>query len=106
MRTPILAVGILALFGAVQPASAQMCGGGQQQAQTSTPGMGGMMCGGTGQAAASDPMTDNRTPSQQGAKSGMCPCCRNMAMMRGGQMGGGMNHDNMPGMEMPKPNQQ
>jgi hypothetical protein len=101
MRTPLFAVGILALFGAVHPASAQMCGGGQQQAQTSRSGMGGMMCG-TGQSAANDPMTDSRTLSQQSAQSGMCPCCRNMAMMRGGQMGGGMNHDNMPGMEQPK----
>jgi hypothetical protein len=32
----------------------------------------------------------------------MCPCCRNMEMMRGGGMGGGMQHHNMPGMEMPK----
>ena len=41
-------------------------------------------------------------PTQQPQRStGMCPCCRNMAMMRGG-MGGGMQHHNMPGMETPK----
>ena len=90
----------LALFVAVQPAAAQMCGPGQQ-AQASTPGqsMGGM-CG-MGQAAATDPMTETRPPSQQSAQGGGCPCCRNMAMMRGG---GGMmqQHQGMPGMEQPK----
>jgi len=97
MRTlPLL--GALALFGlAAQPASAQMCGGSGQQAQAST-AQGGMMCGGMG-AAVGDPMADKpaQKPQQQ---SGMCPCCRNMAMMRGG-MGGGMQHD-MPGMGQPK----
>ena len=98
-----MTLGAIALFG-LQPAAAQMCGPGQQ-AQASTPNRpGGMMCG-MGQPAATDPMTDNRTPSQQSAKGdGMCPCCRNMAMMRGGQSGGGMQHD-MPGMEMPKQQQ-
>jgi hypothetical protein len=100
MRTlPLLAA--LALFGLVQPASAQMCGASGQQAQASTPAQGGMMCGGMGAAAEDDPMADK--PSQPQRMGGMCPCCRNMAMMRGGgSSGGGMQHDNMPGMSPPK----
>ena len=31
---------------------------------------------------------------------GMCSCCKNMAMMKGGGMMGG--HKDMPGMNMPK----
>lgn len=103
MRTlPLL--GALALFGlAVSPASAQMCGAPGQQAQASTPSQGGMMCGGgMGAAAEDDPMAEKPAQPQQ-RMSGMCPCCRNMAMMRGGQSGGGgMQHDNMPGMSPPK----
>lgn len=98
MRT-IVTLSALALFGLMQPAAAQMCGPGQQ-AQASTPGqsMGGMMCGGMSQAQ-DDPMADK--PAQPQQRSGMCPCCRNMAMMRGG---GGMmqQHQGMPGMEQPK----
>jgi hypothetical protein len=95
MRTLLLTAGALALFGLVQPAQAQMCGPGQQ-AQASTPS-GGMMCGMMGQAA-DDPMADK--PAQKPQQSGMCSCCRNMTMMRGGM--GGMQHHNMPGMDMPK----
>lgn len=101
MRTLPL-FGALAFFGlAVQPASAQMCGSPGQQAQASTPsqGMGGM-CGGMGAMAEDDPMADKPAEPKQ-RMSGMCPCCRNMAMMRGGKSGGGMHHD-MPGMEQPK----
>ena len=100
MRTPILALGVLALFGAVEPASAQMCGGGQQQAQASGP-MSGGMCGMMG-TQADDPMADKpaQKPQQQ---SGMCPCCKNMAMMRGGMGGMMQQHHGMPGMEPPKP---
>lgn len=94
MQKTLLSLGVMALFGALTlPASAQMCGPGQQ-AQASG-GMGGM-CG-MGQAAADDPMADK--PAQK-PQSGMCPCCQRMSMMRGG-MGGGMQH-NMPGMEAPK----
>ncbi len=52
---------------------------------------------------ADDPMADK--PAQKPQAGGMmCPCCKNMAMMRGGSgMGGGMQHHNMPGMDMPKP---
>lgn len=87
----------LALFGLPQPAAAQMmCAPGQQaQANASTPGPGGIMCGGMNMTA-DDPMADKPAQPQQ-SSSGMCACCRNMAMMRGGQ--GGMN---MPGTEPPK----
>ena len=96
MQKTLLSVGVLALFGALTlPASAQMCGAGQQ-AQASTSTSGGMMCGAMGAAAAEDPMADK--PAQKPQASGMCACCRNMAMMRGGSM----QHHNMPGMEMPK----
>jgi hypothetical protein len=93
----ILALGALALIGFVQPAAAQMCGGGQQAQGSGNTMSSGMMCGAMG--AADDPMADK--PADKSKASGMCPCCRNMAMMRGG-MGGGMQHHNMPGMDMPK----
>jgi|SRR5215213_6458319 len=97
MRT-LFAVGALALFGMVQPASAQMCGGGQQQQAQAPGGMSGGMCGPVGKQD-DDPMADKpaQKPQQQ---SGMCPCCRNMAMMRGG-MGGRMMQQHH-GMEPPK----
>jgi hypothetical protein len=103
MNKTLFTVAAFALFGAVQPASAMMCGGGAQQAQaTGNTVSTGMMCGAT--QAADDPMADK--PAQPKAQqSGMCPCCRNMAMMRGGtggsSTGSGMMH-NMPGMEAPK----
>lgn len=79
---------VLALAWAA-PASAQMCGGGQTTGSTaSVQSGGGMMCGMTGQRAATDPMAETRSPSQQSAQGG-CPCCRHMAMMQGG-MGGMM----------------
>jgi hypothetical protein len=93
----MLALGTLALLGFAQPATAMMCGGGQQ-AQASTPAQGGM-CG-MGQAAVDDPMADKPAQKPQ-ASGGMCACCKNMAMMRGGSGGGTMQH-NMPGMDMPK----
>ena len=96
MHKPLLSVGVMALFGAVlaTPASA-MCGAGQQAQAAAS---GAMMCGvPTGAAAATEnPSADK--PAQ--TSSGMCPCCRNMAMMKGSKPGG-MQHD-MPGMEMPK----
>ena len=101
MHKTLLCGGVMVLFGAILtvPATAQMCGPGQQ-VQASTPAQGGMMCGMIGKAE-DDPMADK--PAQKPQASGMCPCCRNMAMMRGGMMqGGGMQHHNMPGMEMPK----
>jgi hypothetical protein len=49
-------------------------------------------------AAQDDPMADK--PAQKPQAGGMmCPCCRSMAMMKGGQGGG--TH-NMPGMDAPK----
>lgn len=103
MNKTLLAASILALFGAVQPASAMMCGAGQQAQASGNTVSSGMMCGSMGQGQ-DDPMADKPAPKQQ--QSGMCPCCRNMAMMRGGMggmMGGGMQHHDMPGMEKPKP---
>ena len=94
MRT-LVAVGALALFGLVQPASAQMCGGGQQQQAQAPGGMSGGMCGMMGKQA-DDPMADK--PAQKPQQSGMCPCCGKMAM-RGG-MGGMMQQHH--GMEPPK----
>ena len=93
MRNASLSVGVLAVFATVlaAPASAQMCGAGQQ-AQMSASGK--MMCGAPmGSAVTENPSADK--PAQK--SDGMCPCCRNMAMMRGGKM----PHD-MPGMETPK----
>ncbi len=84
-----------------------MCGGGQATGSTAsaTATVGGMMCGAVARpAAATDPMTETRSPSQQSAQSG-CPCCRMMAMMgggsgggMGGMMGGGSPTGSMPGM--------
>jgi hypothetical protein len=91
MNKMALTLGTLALLGFASPASAQMMCGPGQQAQAS--GQGGMMCGMMG---APQPKVEGETQNPQ--QSGMCPCCRNMAMMRGG----GMQHHNMPGMETPK----
>ena len=96
MRTAALTV--LAIFALAAPASAQMCGGGQQAQASGNTMSSGMMCGAS-QAAVDDPMADK--PAAKPQASGMCPCCQRMSMMRGG-MGGGMPH-NMPGMEAPKP---
>jgi hypothetical protein len=86
----ILILGTLALLGLSAPAGAQMmCG--PQQAQTSSAaqskGMmgGGMMCGMMSQRPADDPSADKPQPPQQNMT--MCPCCRNMAKMQGGQGG-------------------
>jgi hypothetical protein len=92
----LLTVGALALFSLAQPATAQMMCGPGQQAQASTPAQSGMACGMMGQAA-DDPMADKSEQKPQA--QGMCPCCRNMAMMRGR---GTMQHHNMPGMDAPK----
>ena len=97
MQKTLLSVGVMALFaGLTLPAPAQMMCGPGQQAQASTAG-GGMTCGAPMGAAASDPMVAPGTSKPQ--SSGMCACCRNMAMMRGGTMGGHKD----TGMEMPKP---
>jgi hypothetical protein len=92
----ILSCGAAALigFGFTLPAPAQMmCAPGQQaqtQGQAPSSGQAGMMmggmamggmCGMMGQRTADDPMADNpaNPPQRQGM---MCPCCRNMSMMR------------------------
>ena len=71
MQKALFAVGALALFGVAQPASAQMCGGGQQaQTQSTAPSQGGMMmCGMMGKQA-DDPMADKpaQKPVQAKAK--------------------------------------
>ena len=93
MRILLSTTALALVLGLASPAIAQMCGAGQTGASA-----GGGMCGGnmmTGQAPVATP--DASKPQS----SGMCGCCRNMAMMRGGQGGGGGM--NMPGMEMPKP---
>ena len=92
MRILLSTAALGLILGLTVPASA-MCGGGQASATAA-----GGMCGGmnTGQAPSATP--DQSKPQQ----SGMCGCCRNMAMMRGGQ-GGHMPGMNMPSMEMPKP---
>jgi len=96
MQKTLLSVGILALFGAVMtgPASAQMmCAPGQQALSTAA---GGMMCGAPSGAASTMEMPSADKPAQQ--SSGVCPCCRNMAMMM--RKPGGTQPE-MP-MEMPK----
>jgi len=94
MNKTLFALFALSATLVAAPAAAQMCGPGQQaQASSQQPGA-GMMCGMMGQRAADDPMADKpgQKPQQQ---SGMCGCCRNMAMMGGS----GMQHHNMPGMQ-------
>jgi hypothetical protein len=95
----LLSFGIVAVaFFMTSPASAQMmCSPAGTQGATT----GGMMCGGgvTGQAPA-----PNATPANPQAQGmGGCPCCRNMAMMHGGQGGTAAPGRSMPPMEMPKP---
>ncbi|HEV7254082.1 MAG TPA: hypothetical protein VGN97_13435 [Mesorhizobium sp.] len=91
MRT-FLALGTLAIFAALSvPASAQMCGGGQAQADTTASSS---MCGGMMNAQATAPATGEQ---QAEAKPSGCACCQNMAMMQPPKEG----NEAMPGMEMP-----
>jgi hypothetical protein len=86
MRT-LLPLSALALILSLAHASA-MCGGmGGQQAQSSGQGS-SMSCGRPTQATqAEDPFGLKVQPQQQSGQAGMmCPCCRGMAMMRGGGM--------------------
>jgi len=96
MRT-LLTSGALALFAlAVTPASAQMCGGGQAQADGAS-----SMCGGMMNAQATAPAQGE---GQGAAKASGCACCRNMAMMQPPNSGeGAMPGMDMPGMDMPAP---
>jgi hypothetical protein len=95
MRSTLALTATVLTLAWAAPASAQMCGGSPSTtgATASTPTSGGMMCGMGQRAAATDPMSETRSPSQQSAQGGMgCPCCRQMAMMPGGMrgmMGGG-----------------
>jgi len=97
MQKTLLTVGVLALFATVATPASAMCGAGQQ-AQASASGA--MMCGAPTGAASTMEMPSADKPVQK--STGMCPCCRNMAMMKGNKSGDGMMHHNMPGMEMPK----
>lgn len=92
MRTILLAsVVTLALGGT---AFAQMCGGGSLQQTATTAQSGGMNCMGM-QQAQTDPMAEKSDkPMMSG---GMCPCCKNMAMMGGMKQGGGAQ----PKQDMP-----
>jgi hypothetical protein len=90
MRLILPTAAVLALFGITAPAHA-MCGGGQHGASTAG------MCGGMNMGQAPKAAPEQSQPQQAGG----CPCCRNMAMMRGGQPGH-MPGMNMPSMEMPK----
>ena len=95
MRSSLALTSVLALAWAV-PASAQMCGSGQATGATASASGGGMMCGMGARPAATDPMAEIRPPSQQSAQQGGCPCCRNMAMMQGGMMGGSQRPAQQP----------
>ena len=65
----------------------------QQTAKTAQSG--GMSCMGMQQAQADDPMAEkSNKPMMSG---GMCPCCKNMAMMGGMKQSG----DAQPKHEMP-----
>lgn len=84
MRTLLSASALVFAMAFVSPASAQMCGSGQAQANGSSSGMCAMAPAGDKQA--------------QGSTSG-CSCCQNMAMMQA-PMGG---QDPAPMMDMPMP---
>ena len=101
MRILLSTTALALVLGLASPAHAQMCGSGKTGATSAGATATGGMCGSqsmTGQAPAATPETSTSK------SSGMCPCCRNMAMMGGGQ-GGGMTMPghSMPGIEMPKP---
>jgi hypothetical protein len=91
MRTLIASTAIALLFG-LSPVSAAMCGGGGQQAAA------GGMCGGGGAVKQMSewPARDAEGKQPAEKQSGMCGCCKDMAMMGGGK------GDEHKGMEMPK----
>ena len=97
----ILPFSVLTLFALIEPASAQMMCSPAQQSQAQgaqgqyTPAQGGgMMCGGGTAAVQDDPMAEKPAQPQQ-RSSGMCACCGNMAIIRGG-MGGMMGQQPAP----------
>ena len=90
----LLASTAIALLVSLSPASA-MCGGGGQQAS-------GGMCGASGGSAMKQLSDWPAAPQvqqeqKQAGGMGMCPCCRNMAMMDGMKA-----DDPHKGMDMPK----
>jgi hypothetical protein len=91
----LLASTAIALLFSLSPASA-MCGGGGQQAGAAA------MCGAGGGGAMKQmsdwPAAPQAQPEQkQSGGMGMCPCCKNMAMMDGMKA-----DDPHKGMDMPK----
>jgi uncharacterized protein DUF4396 len=92
---PLLRSGLA--LGFASAASTQMCGGGnvgQAGATAQSGGMGGMCGGMMGQRTPTAEEMLEGKPAKPQQSGMMCPCCRNMAMMRGGQ--------GMPDMDMPK----
>jgi hypothetical protein len=120
MRILLSTAALAVVLSFAAPASAQMCGGGNvgqssttaqsgttdQPSATAQPSGSMGMCGMMGQRQAiptAEEMLEGKTARPQ-QSAGMCGCCRNMAMMGGGQRGGeGGGGMNMPGMEHPKP---
>jgi hypothetical protein len=105
MHKTFLATSALAtLFAAAlaMPAPAQMMCAPGQPAQASSPQQSaGMMCGMMGRQVQDNPMTQQ--PAQPQQRAGMCPCCRNMAMMGGGMMDGQQqNPQQTPGTQTPQ----
>jgi len=96
MRTMLLAIALTFALG--DSAFAQMCGGGAAQQNTTVaessamPGKGGMGCMGMQRTQVDDdPMAEKPAATPNKPVMGgmmMCPCCRNMASMGGGMMGG------------------
>jgi hypothetical protein len=89
----LLSTTAIAVVCALGTPAFAMCGGGQSASAASG------MCGGVNMGQTPSAAPEQSKPQQ----SGMCGCCRNMAMMRGGQGGSHMPGMNMPSMEMPKP---
>ncbi len=108
MRKLTLAIAVAAGFAATPVLACPMH---QAAAQTtgSTAATGPMMCAAptaAAQAQQPDQMTQPAQPGQ--SAGGMCPCCRNMAMMQPQpQQPGGMQDmpgmRNMPGMQQDAP---
>jgi hypothetical protein len=92
MRTILLASAVTLALGGT--AFAQMCGGGSTQQTATTAQAGGMSCMGMQQAQA-DPMAEKSDKPMMAG--GMCPCCKNMAMMGGMKQDG----DTQPKKDMP-----
>jgi hypothetical protein len=92
----LLASTALALLVGLSPASAAMCGGGSSGSQQAASGG---MCGGAGSKQMSEwPQRDAEGKQETQKQSGMCGCCKEMAILGGGTKG----DDPHKGMDMPK----